>query len=84
MKKDFLKAGFSEKMHENMVSCTASHDDTQMCLSIGTPININFPYVPDGKYIVLRFPIFKHIRVILDNFFLFPGTVGRGEKIFLS
>ena len=30
--------------------------DTLMCLSIGTPKIINFPFVPNGKLIILRCP----------------------------
>ena len=33
------------------------------CLSIGTPKTSNFPFVPNGKLLVLGVPIFKHIRV---------------------
>ena len=29
---------------------------TVICLSIGTPKTINFPFVPNGKFIVLRCP----------------------------
>ena len=29
---------------------------TVMCLSIGTPKIINFPFVPNGKLIILRCP----------------------------
>ena len=35
-----------------------------MCISIETPKTINFPLVPNGKLMVLGFPIFKHIRVL--------------------
>ena len=37
--------------------------DTVMCLSIGTPKIINFPFGTNGKLIILGVPIFKHIRV---------------------
>ena len=37
--------------------------NTLKCLSIGTPNTINFPFVPNGKLMVLGVPIFKHIRV---------------------
>ena len=29
---------------------------TLMCLSIGTPINNKFPFVPNGKFIIFRCP----------------------------
>ena len=29
---------------------------TLMCLSIGTTKNINFPFVPNGKFIIFRCP----------------------------
>ena len=31
--------------------------------SIGTPKTTNFPFVPNGKLLVLGVPIFKNIRV---------------------
>ena len=31
---------------------------TLMCLSIGTPKIINFPFVPNGKFIIFRCPKF--------------------------
>ena len=34
---------------------------TLMCLSIGTPKTINFPFVPNGKLMVLGVHIFEHI-----------------------
>ena len=30
-----------------------------MCLSIGTPKNNNFPFVPNGKFIIFRCPKIK-------------------------
>ena len=35
-----------------------------MCFSIGKPKTINFPFVPNGKLMGFRFPMFKQIRVI--------------------
>ena len=35
-----------------------------MCLSIGTPKIINFPFVPNGKFIVLGVPKSRHITLI--------------------
>ena len=35
------------------------------CLSIGTPKTINFPFVPNGKLMVLGVPIFEHIIIRL-------------------
>ena len=34
-----------------------------MCLNIGTPKNINFPFGTNGKFKVLGVPILKHLRV---------------------
>ena len=34
-----------------------------MCLKIGTPNTINFPFVTNGKLMVLGFSILSHIRV---------------------
>ena len=32
---------------------------TLMCISIGIPKNISFPFVPNGKLVVFRCPIIK-------------------------
>ena len=36
-----------------------------MCLNIGTPKNINFPFETNGKFMILGVPILKHFRVLL-------------------
>ena len=37
-----------------------------MCLNIGTPKLINFPFVPDGKLIIFRCPkIWAHYSLII-------------------
>ena len=36
-----------------------------MCLSIGTPKILNFPFVTNGKFIILGVPILKHFTVYL-------------------
>ena len=39
---------------------------TVMCLSIGTPKIINFPFVPNGKFIILGCPkIWAHYSLIV-------------------
>ena len=38
---------------------------TIMCLSIGTPKIINFPFVPNGKLNILGVPNFGHITAEL-------------------
>ena len=38
---------------------------TLKCLNIGTPTTINFPFVPNGKLMVLGVPIFEHIIIRL-------------------
>ena len=40
--------------------CVSSYH-TVMCLSIGTPQKINFPFVPNGKFIILGVPKVGHI-----------------------
>ena len=40
---------------------------TLMCLSIGTLKTINFPFVPNGKLMVLSVPIIKHIKVVMAH-----------------
>ena len=39
--------------------------NTLKCLSIGTPKTVNFPFVPNGKLMVLGVPIFEHIIIRL-------------------
>ena len=40
--------------------------NTIMCLSIGTPKIINFPFVPNGKLIVFRCPkMWAHYSLII-------------------
>ena len=36
-------------------------------LSIGTPKTNNFPFVPNGKFMVLGVPIFRQIRVLTTD-----------------
>ena len=38
---------------------------TLKCLSIGTHKTINFPFVPNGKLVVLGVPVFEHIIIKL-------------------
>ena len=38
------------------VNNTLKMNGTLMCLSIGTPKIINFPFVPNGKFIIFRCP----------------------------
>ena len=42
-----------------------STHNTLKCLSIGTLKIINFPFVPNGKLMVLGVPIFEHIIIRL-------------------
>ena len=35
--------------------------NTVMCLSIGTPKIIDFPFVPNGKFIIFGVPKLRHI-----------------------
>ena len=37
-----------------------------MCLNIGTPKTINFPFETNGKLTFLGVPILKHFRVMVD------------------
>ena len=36
-----------------------------MCLIIGTPKNINFPFETNGKLMILGVPVLKHFKVTL-------------------
>ena len=59
---------------------------TVMCLSIGTPKKIHFPFVPNGKFVIFRCPkIWANYSLIImssnigtPNNHLFPfGTDGK-------
>ena len=45
------------------VGYSTGHILSVNCLSIGTTKTINFPFVPNGKSLVLGVPVFKYIRV---------------------
>ena len=47
---------------------------TLMCLSIGTPKILNFPFVPNGKLSILGVPILKHITVYFSFLCYTPAT----------
>ena len=40
---------------------------TLLCLDIGTPKIVNFPFGTNGKLMVLGVPILKHFRVCYDG-----------------
>ena len=42
-----------------------------MCLSIGTPKNINFPFGTTGKLMVSGVPVLKHFSVPWMNMYVF-------------
>ena len=46
---------------------TLEYAEYPKVLSIGTPKSMNFPFVPNGKLMVLGVPIFKHIGVVPDQ-----------------
>ena len=52
-----------------------------MCIDTGAPKTINFPFVPNGKLIILGALILKHIRVslsiIINNPTLFTAMVSQ-------
>ena len=60
---------------------------TLKCLSIGAPETINFPFVPNGKLMVLGIQIFKHIIIklkcaqILGHIKINNFTFGKMENI---
>ena len=53
-----------------------------MCLDIGTPKLINFPFGANGKLTILGVPLLKHIvkRFHTDNNFIFRMKI----QVFLS
>ena len=53
MQHNFPKIRFPEVLQT--LVCHIWHF-TLMCLSIGTPKIINFPFVPNGKFIIFRCP----------------------------
>ena len=58
------KITFLKKMSFQKLS-TICH--TLKCSSIGTPKIINFPFVPNGKLMILGVPIFEHIIIRLKS-----------------
>ena len=52
-----------------------------MCLSLGTPKIITFPFVPNGKLMVLGVPIVKHIKLcsLLERV-NYPGLLKGSQK----
>ena len=40
-----------------------AHPTTLKCLSIGTPNTTTFPFVPNGKWLLLGVPIIEHILI---------------------
>ena len=52
----------TSKIEHGSSACTV---DTLMCLSIGTPKAINFPFVSNEKLMFLAVPVFKHITMRL-------------------
>ena len=49
-----------------------------MCLNIETPNNHHFPFMTNGKVVVLAVPILKHFRVYMFGF------LGQLENILLG
>ena len=41
--------------------------DTPMCLSIGTPKSISFPFGTNGKLMVFECLSFQHIQVVMPS-----------------
>ena len=57
---DLFHAQMKDSQHDckcRLMICTLK------CCSIGTPKTINFPFVPNGKLLIFRCPIIKHVRV---------------------
>ena len=58
-----------------------------MCLNIGTPKNIIFPFETNGKLMILGVPILKHFRVFVSfqsfNIYLNSMTLTTTIKVFL-
>ena len=59
----FILIYITSRMLNKSVTCIIIIDCTPRCLSNGTPKTINFPFVPNGKFMGLGVPILKHIRV---------------------
>ena len=56
---------YSFSLYTNVLFILMFRHFTLKCLSIGTPKTINFPFVPNGKLMVLDVPIFEHIIIRL-------------------
>ena len=62
---------------------------TLKCLYIGTPKTINFPFVPNGKLMILGVPILEHITIrlkcaqILGHLKIISFTLGTNGKLLL-
>ena len=53
-----------------------------MCLNIGIPKILNFPFGTNGKLMVLGVPILKHIKVfyLCCSIFLLSGRCGKTDR----
>ena len=53
-------------LQRRCLKCISEYvSDYLKCLSIGTPKTINFPFVPNGKLMVLGVPISEHLMIRL-------------------
>ena len=52
-----------------------------MCLNIGTPKTINFPFETNGKLMVVGVPILKHFRVMYKKSYCTTPGLGVGFSI---
>ena len=50
-------------MENSLFSGVPKFRQSTVCLNIGTPKNINFPFETNGKLMILGVPILKHFRV---------------------
>ena len=56
-----------------------------MCLNIGTPKNINFPFETNGKLMISDVPILKHLGVVhLTHFLTGPQRLNNIGSIFIQ
>ena len=42
------------EMKPSLKFCRLKFSHTLMCISIGTPKTVNFPFVPNGKFIIFN------------------------------
>ena len=72
------KRGLALCAHVFQHLCLVLLRTTIMCLSIGTPKSINFPFVTNGKLMIFAVLLYKHMTVLS----LFKQVQAQGDISF--